>query len=437
MAAVFSLAATVSCTGETSKGQTACPEYAVCFFSDGGFWVQGDTHVHTSLSNDADPESTPELIKETALARGMDFIILTDHSNSTGSFELCGTEENPTTCVEIPERFNLGPEFAWWGRAIELSEPGRFLMTCGNEISPLGEDLSPVGHVGVYPFGRENFQWEGAIVDRPPGAVKGGAGIDDAHRRGGFAVVNHPFSPGGFPPWTEYDWTSFEYDGMEIYNGGAGYDAGDERAVEAWLCDLAQGRRVTPVGASDNHRTGIEPPGNILNPPLGAALTSAYVSEMTWTAIEEAFRSGRTIAHDGENLIDFRAYGGDQDGAMPGDELRARPGDRIRIRYRGQSEEPGEVAFYLVRHGSCDDRRGQGGADFSMAKERLHGAGIPGPNVSGVAAEPFSGDFEFAYGGSGPAYVYAQFERETALVGSSGIAITSVLVLVDGASSSR
>src|SRR5690606_15787840 len=67
-----------------------------------GQWWAGDFHVHaTGASNDTGGDSLPEDIAMVAQQRGLDFVVLTDHSNSTGS--------DPSTTDEDPLLFNMGP----------------------------------------------------------------------------------------------------------------------------------------------------------------------------------------------------------------------------------------------------------------------------------------------------------------------------------------
>ena len=48
-------------------------------------------------------------------------------------------------------------------------------------------------------------------------------------------VQNHPY---GSLPWIASDWTGFDYDAMEVWNGGSGlgFDRFAEKSREAWRC---------------------------------------------------------------------------------------------------------------------------------------------------------------------------------------------------------
>ncbi|HJL19521.1 MAG TPA: CehA/McbA family metallohydrolase [Sandaracinaceae bacterium LLY-WYZ-13_1] len=309
-----------------------------------GEWLAGDLHVHaTGASNDTGGDSFPEDIARVARERGLFFVVLTDHSNSTGS--------DPSTLEEDPALFNQGPEFPYWDEAAALSEPGAFLMIDGNEISPVaaGERPSePTGHVGCVPADLEAFDREGAFTDRPRGAVTGGEVLAQARARGCFTVLNHPWGA----PWTSFDWTSFDYDAMEIWNGTAGLDAADRSGHAAWRCDLLAGRAVTPIAASDNHRVFREPPGEVLHPALGFPRTHVFARERTWLAIVEGLRAGRVALGEGESALFLDAYA--EDGA------RDASGATRWLRVRGRLDARARNArLRLTRATGCVDTRAE------------------------------------------------------------------------------
>lgn len=307
-----------------------------------GTWLAGDLHVHsTGASNDTGGDSTPEEIARVARERGLFFVVLTDHSNSTGS--------DPTTTAEDPALFNMGPEFPYWDRAAAVSEPGRFLMVDGNEVSPVaGGDrpTEPRGHIGCVPADLATFDRSGAFVDRPRGDVTGGECLAQARARDCFAVVNHPYGT----PWTSYDWTSSDYVAMEIWNGTAGLDDFDRAGHAAWRCDLLAGKHVTPIGSSDNHRVHQAPPGTVLEPALGFPSTSVLATEPTWPAIVEALRAGRVALHEGESLALVDGY----DRALRHAEDTSMRWIRLR---GGLDARGGRARLRLVHTTSCDDPR--------------------------------------------------------------------------------
>ncbi|MFU8803220.1 MAG: CehA/McbA family metallohydrolase [Bradymonadaceae bacterium] len=315
-----------------------------------GRWIAGDFHVHaTGASNDAAPESTRARIKEVAVERGLDFVVLTDHSNSTGS--------DPTTLDEDPELFNQGPEFPFWERAAELSDAS-FIMVQGNEISPVNPNVGrPTGHVGCIPRSLTNFDPNVAFIDRPRGEVTGGDALDQAIHVGCFAILNHPYGVN----WISYDWTSDAYQGMEVWNGGAGFSSWDRQALDAWACDLSRGRRVTAVGGSDNHKIEVEPPGTLLDPPLGVPTTYVWGASLDWDEVVTSLDARRVSISDTGRPLELDVHAGDGRWlGMTGDEVASEDALWLRVRGHLSNVPDGEerrLKVYRVPPDSCDDNR--------------------------------------------------------------------------------
>ncbi len=266
-----------------------------------GTWRAGDVHVHSSVgSNDTDGLGTPDVLAAAMARANLDFVFVTDHSNSMGSMD-CETgdvEDCPNQGPELPE--------ADW-------PPGTYPA---NEMSPVFSLQSPdvpTGHVGCLPldgtFALDRF------VDRPPGTVTGAETLAQCRQAGGFAIVNHPHAA---VPWIEYDWTSEDYDALEVYNGTTRFDPWDEESLGEWERRVAEGRDIVPIGASDCHRWGTEPPGTVTDPPIG------------WPTLE-------VLVVDGEQPVDAIAAGRVRM-AEPGttitlqatrEERRVVPGERI------------------------------------------------------------------------------------------------------------
>jgi len=306
-------------------------------------WWPGDVHVHaTGASNDTGGDSPPAEIARVARARGLAFVVLTDHSNSTGS--------DVDTTDEDPARFNQGPEFPYWDEAARLTVPGELLMIDGNELSPVSDEpriIEPRGHIGCLPGDLLTFDRAGAIVDRPRGEVSGGDALAQARDRGCFTVVNHPY---GLAPWIMYDWTDRGYDALEVWNGGNGFDAADEAAWQAWRCDLLAGESTTPIGASDNHRVLREPPGEVLHPALGWPSTSVRAPTLTWPEVIAAMRRGDVALHEGESRVFIEGY--DASGVWS----RGGPWSWIRIHGR-LDPAAGQSRLRLSRATACEDPR--------------------------------------------------------------------------------
>lgn len=331
-------------------------------------WFAGDFHVHTSNGSndtrypDGTRQSFPETIKSVARERGMSFVVLTDHSNSTGSIV--------DSTVEDAARWNLGPEFPLWDVARDLSDAD-FLMIDGNEISPVSTldpdicpgcpttgtgTLSAVGHIGCLPIDLAGFDRSGGFVDRPPGQVTGGSAVEQCRQHGGFAVVNHPFY---FPtPWLNYDWTSFGYDAIEVFNGSVGLTYFDTLAYDAYLCDHLAGRQTVALGGSDNHRAPLEygaPISLSLGAPLGFPLTSVLAERLTWADLMTGIRAGRTVMHERGTFVEYLVGPtGEPATVRVGGTTAAGPAE---LRLRGSAPRPLPLRFFRVAPDGCVDHR--------------------------------------------------------------------------------
>mgnify|MGYP000526858237 CR=1 FL=1 len=342
----------------------------------------------TGASNDTGGDSFPADIKAAALERGLYFVVLTDHSNSTGS--------DTTTTEENPDLFNMGPEFPLAMEAAMLSEPGTFLMIDGNEISPVldGEmPTQPTGHVGCAPMDLETFDYESdaPFIDRPRGTIPGGNGLAQALDRGCFAVLNHPYANA---PWTAFDWTPsgrgdeanpWGYHAMEVWNGTLGFGGDDLQAWDAWRCDLVKGRSVTPIGASDNHRVHQSPPGRLFDPALGYPNTMVFAEDGTWDGIVAGLLAGQVAIGEGESRLFLDMYG--EDGRRAEDSSAR----WLRIRMRLDPFFDRAANVRVTRAFGCDDPRPTPLVPVTVQDEVLVDQPIP-PGVDFDVAIPITGE---------------------------------------------
>ena len=381
-----------------------------------GRWYGGDFHVHaTGASNDTGGESFPERIKEVAIAHGLDFVVLTDHSNSTGS--------DPTTRDEDPELFNQGPEFPYWDRAAELSDES-FLMVDGNEISPVDEPAAePTGHLGCYPRSLENFNPNIAFIDRPRGEVTSAETVPQARAAGCFVTVNHPFVA---TFWMAFDWTTRDYDGMEVFNGGGGWDKFDYEGVLGWACDLSLGKRTTAVGGSDNHRVNTEPPGTVAEAPIGWPTTYLWSGTLQWPGLIASLDRGRVTISDTGTPLEIDVY--DENGGwlgFAGSEVDAEDVRHVRVRGALANSE-GEARILQIariRAGSCNDTR----EEFELT--------VPEIELDVVAEYEIEADTAFDHAvqvedldASDALFGWLR-PRESAVIGLHGAAITNAVHL--------
>jgi hypothetical protein len=298
----------------------ACPgeKQSTVDLEPGWRWISADLHVHSSIgSNDTDGLGLPGALGEAMERAGLELLWITDHSNSQGSMHCSDVEDCPNLGPELPE--------GDWPEGVYLA----------SEISPRQTEennTQPTGHIGCLPADGESFDTDG-FTDRPFGEVTGGEAIQQCIDAGGWAVLNHPFGP---MPWVAFDWTARDFDAMEVYNGGAGFDSTDAMAVEAWEEGLLEGESWIPVGGSDCHRWGTEPPGTLLDPPLGWPRTQLGMAESGEPL--RSLKEGRTLLGDPNTSLRFWAEDG---------RVSAGPGGSIGlpavIHARASSEQDGMV----------------------------------------------------------------------------------------------
>jgi hypothetical protein len=246
--------------------------------ASGSRWYRGDLHSHTTHS-DGDI-SVPERV-QSAVARGLDFLAITDHNTVSHHAEM-------------------------------VDWPDELIPIRGSEITTYH------GHINVWGLG-EAIDWRG---DRRGGGAEGI--LEAAHRQGALASINHPSAFGD--PWCvgcHWDFARVDYaqfDGMEVWNGRwAIPETDDAGALALWTDLLDAGFRLTAVSGSDSHSA--EEDAYIALPS-----TYAFADEATEAAILDAIRRGRVILSSGP-WLSFRAVGpGGVAVTLPSEEL---PGDLV------------------------------------------------------------------------------------------------------------
>jgi hypothetical protein len=207
--------------------------------SDPPKWYSGALHLHTTHS---DGSIAAAAVSDAARAAGLDFIVITDHNNTTHRRE---------------------------------PMPASPLHIVGEEVT------TPGGHANVWGLP------EGAWIDfrvspKDPGAADAINGfVAAAHQAGGLFSINHPFDRCSACAWEQT--IPADLDGLEIWNGEKGPQ---EPAIAMWDRLLRAGRRVTAVGASDWHRVPA---------PLGSAAVRVLATQLTEPAILDGMRQHRVI----------------------------------------------------------------------------------------------------------------------------------------------
>ena len=239
-------------------------------------WYRGDLHMHTANSDGACASQSGRRVPcpvfvtaQAAVARGLDFIAITDH-NTTSQYN------------EIRE---LQPFF------------DRLLMIPGREITTFW------GHFNI--FGTTRYIDYRAVGEGPRDI---NAILRDVRTAGGIASVNHAEAPGGeicmgcrWEPPSPVDMSLFT--GVEVINGSSHTIS----SMSFWDKQLAAGLHLTGLGGSDSHNGAALPgePGAV-----GWPTTVVEASELSVPAILDAIRRGRvfidlTASHD--KLLDIVA----------------------------------------------------------------------------------------------------------------------------------
>ena len=240
-------------------------------------WYRGDLHMHTAHSDGSCASQSGKMVPcpvfvyaQTASARGLDFIAITDHNADSQNDALR----------------ELQPYF------------DRLLLIPGREMTTFH------GHFNI--FGLTQFvDWRVT-----PGGLDLNSVLRDIRSKGGIASVSHAESPEGEfcmgCRWTHKDADMSLFTAIEVINGGRFMFS----SARYWDAQLRQGFRLAAVGGSDSHN-GTNPPG----PPgsIGWPTTAVEANELSVPAILNGIRAGRTFvdltaSHD--KAVDFEASSG-------------------------------------------------------------------------------------------------------------------------------
>ncbi len=260
-----------------SRGEDA--GFAIHPLATGTRWYRGDLHMHTAHSDGTCPSQGGKMVPcpvflsvQTAAARGLDFIAITDH-NADSQYDA--------------ER-ELQPYF------------DHVLLIPGREMTTFH------GHFNM--FGVTQF------VDFrvSPESLDLSAVLRDIESKGGIASVSHAEAPGGevcmgcrWEPPAGTDMGLFT--AVEVINGGQIMLS----SAKYWDAQLRDGHRLAAIGGSDSHNA-THPPG----PPgsIGWPTTVVEADELSVPAILKGIRAGRTFvdltaSHDKQVDIDAEANG--------------------------------------------------------------------------------------------------------------------------------
>lgn len=273
----------------------------------GARWYAGDFHVHSRESGDAEPNL--DAIADLARARGLDFVVVTDHNTTTHLDFFADAQARHPDLLFVPGvefttyagHMNAIGATAWVDH--KLGQPGVTITAAADAFAAQGALLSanhPTLALGDICIG---CAWQ--------------VGLDPAR----LAAV-------------------------EVATGGldkAGKFFTDD-AIRFWDMLCGQGLRLAALGGSDDHRAGVDLGG--FQSPIGDPTTLVWADALSTAALVAGVRAGRTVVKlqgPADPMIELSAGT-----ATPGDTLEA-AAPVLRVRVTGA---PDGATVRLVRDGT-------------------------------------------------------------------------------------
>jgi hypothetical protein len=283
-------------------------------------WYRGDLHLHTGHSDGSCASHRGVRVPcpvfktlETAAARGLDFIAVTDHN---------ATSQNEALRELAP----------WFDDLLLI--PGREVTTFQ-------------GHANVFgPTAPLDFQLGSK---RAPTLAAIQAEVEKA---GGLMSINHPALPSGELcmgcGWTVKDTDFTRIQAIEAVNGGALAQSGGVdglfSGIPFWEARLDAGQRIAAIGGSDNHDATLDPakPGAV-----GFPTTVVHAAELSQPAILAAIRAGHVfvdLTGSRDRRLEVTATSGGKTAEM-GDAIAAPAGQPLTITIRVANAAGGSLSL--------------------------------------------------------------------------------------------
>jgi hypothetical protein len=244
----------------------------------GAGWYRGDLHLHTVHS---DGQYEVSQLITAAHARGLDFIVSTDHNTCSAN------------------------------RAWPAHRADALLVIAGEEVT------TRHGHwlaVGLPDHGWVDWRYAPRDGVFPRFAA-------EVRAAGGIVVAAHPAVP---LPGSAWEFGYAHVDALEVWNGRWNLD--DEVSLRIWQRLLRLGRRVAAVGGSDSHGP---------RQPVGLPQTVVHAADLSTPALAEGLRRGRCyIAQSRAVTVELAATcptRGGVDVAGPGEILQVPPEKRVTV----------------------------------------------------------------------------------------------------------
>jgi len=259
---------------------------------DGPAWYRGDLHMHDAHSDGSCLSQSGKKVPcplyktvETAAARGLDFIAISDH-NTTSHYN---------------DMRELQPYF------------DRLLLIPAREITTFQ------GHANVY--GPTDFIDFRLTSPHVPNFNKL---LDEVEAEHGILSINHPGIPSGEScmgcGWTVPNTDFSRVTAIEVINGGTA--DGPHSGIPFWQKQLNKGLRITALGGSDNHDADLKA-GTYS--AIGHPTTVIHAANLSENAILDAIRVGHVFVDaegSRDRAIEFTAKTATSTASM-GDNLQA------------------------------------------------------------------------------------------------------------------
>jgi hypothetical protein len=292
---------------------------AVSTYSDkplrgGPGWYRGDLHMHTAHSDGSCASQSGAQVPcpvfrtlEAAAARGLDFVVVSDHN----------TVSQDQSLRELQPFFD------------------RLLLIGGEEVTTFHGHAGVIGAVGFV-----DFRLGGRAVPTMAALLEG---AEKAH---GLVVINHPALASGEScmgcGWTAADTPYSRIQAVEVVNGGVlgaqgGFADGPFSGIPFWEARLNAGDRLTAVGGSDNHR-----PDTPAAAAVGSPTTVVHAANLSERAVLDAIRDGHVfidVESTPGRLLELTASAGSERAQM-GDLLSIRSGE-VRFEAHAQGVKGG------------------------------------------------------------------------------------------------
>ena len=213
----------------------------------------GDIHVHTGLAiyqvlHPEDPHSigTPDEVIDAAESRGLDFVVLTDHSNNMNDPRGVAWREETGNLFTLPDGRKTASEWENLQSAVgRRNKPGRFLVFLGIEYTRGTTKTASPGHkLGIFP-GSTLPRYCSNFPHNIGDCLTGQDFLVFVREQEGVAVTAHPCADWGPSDWSEH---GDVVTGVELVAGQCEFAANGYNDALKRL-----GYRVGARGSSDSH----------------------------------------------------------------------------------------------------------------------------------------------------------------------------------------